>query len=74
MKTVKLAAMMFVQFLMLPVWLIPLLPYVQGLEGGKDWVFACGLLIGIGTFASPLVGMFADRNMTAPIPRTSAHL
>lgn len=65
MKMVKLAVMMFVQFLMLPVWLIPLLPYVQGLEGGKDWVFACGLLMGIGTFASPLVGMFADRFLNA---------
>lgn len=65
MKTFKLAVMMFVQFLMLPVWLIPLLPYVQGLEGGKDWVFACGLLMGIGTFASPLVGMFADRFLNA---------
>ena len=65
MKTVRLAVMMFVQFLMLPVWLIPLLPYVQGLEGGKDWVFACGLLMGIGTFASPLVGMFADRFLNA---------
>lgn len=65
MKTVRLAVMMFVQFLMLPVWLIPLLPYVQGLEGGQDWVFACGLLIGIGTFASPLVGMFADRFLNA---------
>ena len=65
MKTLKLAVMMFVQFLMLPVWLIPLLPYVQGLEGGADWVFACGLLMGVGTFASPLVGMFADRFLNA---------
>ena len=65
MKTFRLSVMMFVQFLMLPVWLIPLLPYVQGLEGGKDWVFACGLLMGIGTFASPLVGMFADRFLNA---------
>ena len=65
MKTVKLTVMMFVQFLMLPVWLIPLLPYVQGMDGGKDWVFACGLLMGIGTFASPLVGMFADRFLNA---------
>ena len=65
MKTFKLALMMFVQFLMLPVWLIPLLPYVQGLEGGADWMFVCGLLIGIGTFAAPLVGMFADRFLNA---------
>ena len=65
MKAFRLSAMMFVQFLMLPAWFIPLLPYVQGLEGGKDWVFACGLLMGIGTFASPLVGMFADRFLNA---------
>ena len=61
----KLALMMFVQFLMLPGWLIPLLPYVQKLDGGADWVFACGLLMGVGTFASPLVGMFADRFLNA---------
>ena len=65
MKKLRLALMMFVQFLMLPGWLVPLLPYVQNLEGGKDWVFACGLLMGIGTFASPLVGMFADRFLNA---------
>ena len=65
MKQVKLALMMFVQFLMLPGWLVPLLPYVQNLEGGADWVFACGLLMGVGTFASPLVGMFADRFLNA---------
>ena len=53
MRTVRLSVMMFVQFLMLPVWVIPLLPYVQGLENGRNWVFAYGLLIGLGTFASP---------------------
>jgi len=57
--------MMFLQFLMLPVWLVPLLPYVARLEGGSDWVFACGLLMGIGTFSSPLVCMFADRFLNA---------
>ena len=51
MKQFKLALMMFVQFLMLPGWLVPLLPYVQNLEGGADWVFACGLLMGVGTGA-----------------------
>ena len=45
--------MMFLQYLMLPVWLVPLLPYVQSLDGGSEWVFACGLLMGIGTLASP---------------------
>ena len=66
MKTkVKLASMMFLQYLMLPVWLVPLLPYVQSLDGGSEWVFACGLLMGIGTLASPFVGMFADRFLNA---------
>lgn len=61
----RLMAMMFLQYLMLPVWLVPLLPYVQSLDGGGDWVLACGLLMGIGTLASPLVGMFADRFLNA---------
>jgi len=61
MRGLCLYAMMFLQFLMLPVWVVPLLPYVGKLDGGGSWVFACGLLMGIGTFASPLVGMFADR-------------
>jgi MFS family permease len=62
---IKLIVMMFLQYLMLPVWLVPLLPYVQSLDGGSEWVFACGLLMGIGTLASPLVGMFADRFLNA---------
>jgi MFS family permease len=57
--------MMFLQYLMRPVWLVPLLPYVQSLEGGGRWVFACGLLMGIGTLTSPFVGMFADRFFNA---------
>ena len=65
MKTIRLSLMMFVQYLMLPVWLLPLLPYLGTLEGGSDWVFAFGLLTGIGTFASPFVCMFADRYLNA---------
>ena len=64
-KYVLLSAMMFVQFLMLPVWFVPILPYVQSLEGGSSWVLWCGLVMGFGTFASPLVGMFADRFLNA---------
>ena len=61
MKGFGLSAMLFLQYLMLPVWLVPLLPYVETLEGGRGWMFAFGLLTGIGTFASPFVCMFADR-------------
>ncbi len=62
---VKLSAMMFLQFMMLPVWLIPLYPYVQALPGGEKWAMWCGMMMGLGTFASPLVGMFADRFLNA---------
>ena len=58
---VKLSVMMFLQYMMLPVWLLPLLPYLKTLEGGADWMFAFGILTGVGTFASPIVCMFADR-------------
>ena len=64
-KYVLFSAMMFVQYLMLPVWFVPLLPYVQSLDGGASWVLWCGLIMGFGTFTSPLVGMFADRFLNA---------
>lgn len=53
--------MLFLQYLMMPAWLVPLLPYVRTLQGGDDWVFAFGLLMGIGTLASPVVCLLADR-------------
>ena len=28
---IKLSAMMFVQYIMLPVWFVPMLPYVESL-------------------------------------------
>jgi len=61
MRGFRLSLMLFLQYLMLPVWLVPLLPYVETLEGGAGWIFAFGILTGIGTFASPFVCMFADR-------------
>ena len=64
-KFALLSAMMFLQFFMLPVWFVPILPYVQSLDHGGGWVFWCGLIMGFGTFASPLVGMFADRFLNA---------
>ena len=61
MKSLKLSLMMFLQYMVLPVWLLPLLPYLETLDGGSDWIFAFGILTGVGTFASPFVCMFADR-------------
>lgn len=62
---VKLSLLMFLEFLTLPVWFVPLLPYVQTLDGGGGWLFAFGLLMGIGTLASPVVCMLADRLFNA---------
>jgi hypothetical protein len=35
----QLSAMMFLQFLMLPVWFVPMFAYVNALEGGGRWAF-----------------------------------
>lgn len=65
MKNFKLSLMMFLQYMMLPIWFVPMLPYVQSLPDGENWVFWCGLIMGFGTFSSPLFGMFADRFFNA---------
>lgn len=62
---VKLSAMMFLQFMMLPVWFIPMFGYVNKMEGGAQWAFWCGLIMAFGTISSPLFGMFADRFMNS---------
>ena len=64
-KLVVLSLMMFLTFMVFPVWFIPMFPYVGSLPDGGKWAFWCGLLMGIGTFASPLIGMFADRYLHA---------
>lgn len=66
MKTkILLGAMMFLQYIAMPVWFVPLLPYVKSMEGGGDWALWCGLIMGFGTFTSPFFGMFADRYFNA---------
>jgi len=64
-NTFKLSLMMFLQYMMLPVWFVPMLPYVNSLNGGSQWMLWCGLIMGFGTFTSPLLGMFADRFINA---------
>ena len=62
---VKLSAMMFLQFMMLPVWFIPMFAYVNKMPGGGQWAFWCGMIMAFGTISSPLFGMFADRFMNS---------
>ena len=61
----RLSAMMFLQFMMLPAWFNTVVPYVRTLPGGENWVMWCGMLLGFGTLASPVAGMFADRFLNA---------
>ena len=60
-KTLLLSISMFLQYMMLPVWFVPMIPYVQALPGGQNWATACGFIMALGTIAAPLLGMFADR-------------
>ena len=53
-RSVLLGSMLFLNFMMLPVWFVPLLPYVKALPGGGSWGLWFGLLMGFGTFTSPL--------------------
>jgi nucleoside transporter len=62
---VKLSAMMFLQFMILPVWFIPMFAYVAKMPGAGNWPFWCGLIMGFGALTSPLFGMFADRLMNS---------
>lgn len=57
----RLCMMMFLQYMVLPTWLVPLLPYVRNMTGGQDWIFAFGLLLCFGTLSSPFVCFLADR-------------
>lgn len=61
----KLSAMMFLQFMTLPVWFNTVVPYVKTLPGGEKWVVWCGMFMGFGMLLSPLCGMFADRFLNA---------
>jgi len=63
---IRLSVMMFLQYMMLPVWWIPLAAYVVGLGGTagfwKPWIMSS---MALGCLASPLIGMFADRHFAS---------
>ena len=62
---ILLSVMMFLQYMVLPVWFVPLIPYVQTLPCGGEWVIWCGFLMAFGTVSSPAIGMVADRYLNA---------
>ena len=58
---IRLSGMMFLQYMLLPVWWIPLAKYLEslGLDAWKPLVMST---MALGCLASPLMGMFADRH------------
>ena len=54
---IRLSAMMFLQFMMFPVWFTTAVPYVRTLPGGEKWVMGFGMLMGVGTLASLASGL-----------------
>ena len=63
---VKLSAMMFLQYMILPVWFIPMFPYITKMAPeGSILPLLCGMIMGFGALASPIFGMFVDRLMNS---------
>ncbi|MDR1338626.1 MAG: MFS transporter [Prevotellaceae bacterium] len=64
-KHVSLAVMMMMQFLLLAVWWVPLAAYLT--NRGVDGVMKALVLssMAIGSMASPIIGAFADRYLSA---------
>jgi nucleoside transporter len=64
-KHVSLAVMMMMQFLLLAVWWVPLAAYLT--NKGVDGVMKALVLssMAIGSMASPIIGAFADRYLSA---------
>jgi nucleoside transporter len=58
---VRLSLMMFLQFMLLPVWFLPLAPYMDGMGIGATMKALILSSMALGLFAAPIIGMVADR-------------
>lgn len=54
-KSVLLSLMMFLPYMVLPVWLVPLVPYAQDQPGCGTWGVCCGFLMIFGTITTPAI-------------------
>lgn len=61
---IRLSAMMFLQYMMLPVWWFPLAAYLEKM-GLSDWTPLVMSTMALGCLSSPLIGMFADRHFAS---------
>ncbi len=62
---IKLSGMMFLQYMLLPVWFLPLAKYLGTLDmspGQMAWIMSS---MALGCLTSPLVGMVADRHFAS---------
>ena len=62
---IRLSAMMFLQYLLLPVWLLPLAAYLDKLHVVGAYRAAIVSSMALGCLASPLIGMVADRHFAS---------
>jgi nucleoside transporter len=58
---VRLSLMMFLQFMLLPVWFMPLAPYLTAMGIGPTMKSLILSSMALGLLASPIIGMVADR-------------
>jgi len=62
---IRLSAMMFLQYMLIAVWFVQLTAYVKKLGMGGLEMALIGSSMALGCLASPLIGMFADRNFAS---------
>jgi len=62
---IRLSVMMFLQYMLIAVWFVQLTAYVKKLGMGGLEMALIGSSMALGCLASPLIGMFADRNFAS---------
>jgi nucleoside transporter len=62
---IRLSVMMFIQYMLIAVWFVQLTAYVKKLGMGGMQMALIGSSMALGCLASPLIGMFADRNFAS---------
>jgi nucleoside transporter len=64
-KRVQLSAMMFLQYMLLPVWFVPLASYLEKIKVEGTYKALIVSSMAIGSLISPIVCMFADRHFAS---------
>ena len=60
-KTIRLALMMFFQYMLFAVWWVPLAAYLTNMEVGSTQKALILSSMALGCLFSPLIGMIADK-------------